>query len=200
VNTLLLQLVMLLYLAGILWLQRRHWALLLFVWQAFGLAFIAIHVAALFNWHAALAALESRQITAVMLALHVPVQIVNETTLLIPDATGWSGLRIGIESSTLIELAVLCGLVLFYPKQTPRQRALRLVIGVVVTYALNLVRLMIIIVMILMWGKPAVILAHDFVGRLVYFTGVVVLYWFLLTKPTVRRVYNVMSESGRLAR
>ncbi len=195
-----IQIAGLIYIAGLLWIQRQRWMLLLYVWKAFGLAFIALNIAVIANWHVALASLESAQITAILNAVHVPVQVIDGTTLLVPDATGWSGLKVGVESSTLIELSVLCGLLLFYPKQTAYQRSFRLLIGIVGTYLLNLLRLFIIIAMILLWGKPAVAIGHALVGRLAYFIGVVLLYWFLMTKPTIRRVHEVMTESGRVLR
>ena len=195
-----IQIAVFVYIAGLLWIQRRRWMLLLYVWKAFGLAFIAINIAVIANWHVMLAALESSQITAILNTFHVPVQVIDNTTLLVPDATGWSGLKVGVESSTLIELSVLCGLLLFYPKQTLAQRSIRLMIGIVGTYLLNLLRLFIIIAMILLWGKPAVAIAHAFVGRLAYFIGVVLLYWFLMTKPTIRSVHDIMTDSGRVER
>jgi exosortase/archaeosortase family protein len=199
-NWSLLSLLTVVYITGLLWFQRRHWSLALYIWQAFGLAFLLIHLAVLLNWHVTLAALEASQIAAIVSAVGVPVQVINDTTLLIPDATGWSGLRIGVESSTLIEIAVLSGLLLFYPKRTSSQRGVSLAIGFFGTYLLNLLRLFIIIAMILLWGKPAVAVAHTLIGRLVYFVGVVLLYWFLMTKPTVRIVYDVIRTSGRLER
>jgi exosortase/archaeosortase family protein len=199
-NWSLLSLLTAVYIVGILWLQRRRWSLALYIWQAFGLAFLLIHLAVLLNWHVTLATLEAAQIAAIVSAFGVPVQVVNDTTLLIPDATGWSGLRIGVESSTLIEIAVLSGLLLFYPKRTSGQRGLSLALGFAGTYLLNLLRLFIIIAMILLWGKPAVAIAHTLVGRLVYFAGVVLLYWFLMTKPTVHIVYDLIRTSGRLGR
>jgi exosortase family protein XrtG len=199
-NVWLLQLLLVIYLLGIVSLQRRHWSLLLYLWSAFGLAFLIIQFAVLQNWHAALASLEASQLTGIMNALGVQLQLVDRTMLMVPDSTGWSGLRIGVESSTLIELSVLAGLLLFYPKQTPRQRSVFLMIGLTGTYVLNLLRLMVIVGMILIWGKPAVPLAHTVVGRLLYFGGVVMLYWFLMTRPTLRTVYDVMKGSGRLQR
>lgn len=196
----LLQILTVIYIAGIAWLQRRHWSLTLYLWSAFGLAFLLIHFAVMQNWDLELASLEAQQLTQLMGAFGIQVQLVDRTMLMVPDATGWSGLRIGVESSTLIELSVLAGLLLFYPKQTARQRGAYLITGIAVTYMLNLLRLIIIIVMILIWGKPAVTLAHTVVGRLVYFGGVVMLYWFLMTKPTLRTVYDTMRQSGRLQR
>lgn len=188
------------YAAGMWWIQRRQWRLALYIWSAFGLAFLLIHAAVLLNGHMWLASLEAQQLKDLMALVGVRLERVDSAVLMVPDATGWSGLRIGIESSTLIELAVFSGLLLFYPKLSGRRRVLSLVAGLGGTYLLNLFRLSLIVLMIMIWGKPAVPLAHAVVGRLVYFGGVVILYWFLLTRPTLSIVNHFIRETGRESR
>lgn len=193
----LLGLLAIVYLGGIKLLLHKQWRLSLYLWGAFGLAFLLIHTALMQNWHTALAAIEAQQLQGLMSVLGVRLELIDHTTLLVPDQTGWSGLKIGVESSTLIEMTVLSGLLLFYPKLSWRRRGLSLMAGLTATYLLNLVRLSLIVVMILVWGKPIVPLAHTVIGRLVYFAGVVSLYWFLLTKPTLSIVRQFIQETGR---
>ncbi len=188
------------YLAGLWWLRRRQWRLSVYIWSGFGLAFLLIHAAVLLNGHVLLASTEARQLKDIMGIFGVHLELVDSTVLMVPDPTGWSGLRIGVESSTLIELAVFSGLLLFYPKLSWRRRSLSMIAGLGGTYLLNLFRLGLIVVMILVWGKPAVPVAHAIVGRLVYFGGVVILYWFLLTKPTLGIVHRFIQETGRVSR
>lgn len=190
----------LVYLAGLFGLGRRRWRLARYIWGAFGLAFLLIHLALLLGWHTALAAAEAGHLQSILALAGIEIQRVETAAILVPDATGWSGLRIGIESSALIEMTVFLGLLLFYPQLPLSSRGRHLIIGLAGTYALNLLRLLVIVGMILIWGKPAVPLAHYVVGRLVFFGGVVILYWYLLTKPTLRIVHELIESSGRAAR
>ncbi len=186
-----------LYLAGLLWLHHKQWILLRYIWSAFGFAFILINLSLLQNWHAALASIEAGHVQAMVAPLGIALQVQGGNLLLVPDPTGWSGLQINIECSTLIELSVLVGLLLFYPRLPFRRRWLYLGLGSGGTYLLNLLRILVIVVLIHTWGKPVVYLAHVIIGRLVYFAGVVALYWFLLTRPTLALVHRSIETTGR---
>jgi exosortase/archaeosortase family protein len=196
----LMQVSVALYLCGFLWMQRQRWQLILYVWGVFGFVFLAIHLVILQEWHIALAGMEALHVQMLLYPIGLQLQVIDATTFLIPDGTGWSALNISIECSTIIELAVFAGLVLFYPKLSMRQRWKYLVIGAAGTYLLNLARILIIVLMIDLWGKPAVPLAHTVVGRTVYFVGVVGLYWYLLTKPTLHIVRRNIETTGRAVR
>jgi exosortase family protein XrtG len=195
-----LQLIAGIYLAGLLWTRQRQWRLLQYVWGAFGFAFLGIHLSLIQGWDVWLSALEVRHVQSLMAPLSIHLQYVDKTTLLIPDSTGWSGLRVGVECSTLIELSVLAGLVLFYPRLALNQRWSYLTIGLLGTYLLNLLRIIVIVMLIWIWGKPIVPFAHAIFGRLLYFVGVVALYWFLLTRPTLKLVHRSIEVSGRAVR
>jgi hypothetical protein len=51
--------------------------------------------------------------------------------------------------------------------------------------------------MVMTLGKPAVPWAHAVVGRLVFFVGIVIVYWRMLTLPTLRVVRRDLEVSGR---
>jgi exosortase/archaeosortase family protein len=195
-----LQLVVLVYLAGLMWFHRHRWAFARYLWGAFGFAFLAIQLSVVMAWHVSLAALETAHVRTLMALVGVHIQIVDDITLLVPDPTGWSGLRFGIECSTLIELSVFGGLMLFYPRLTLSKRWTYLAWGAVCTYGLNLVRICVIVILIGIGGKPIVPVAHAIVGRLVYFFGIVVLYWFLLTQPTLLLIRRSIEITGRAVR
>lgn len=195
-----LQVIAVIYLAGMVWVRQRQWSLFQFVWGAFGFAFLFIHLSLIQGWDSSLSTIEVRNVQSLIGFLGIRLQSVDNTTLLIPDSTGWSGLRVGIECSTLIELSVFAGLVLFYPRLSFNQRWRYLLLGLVGTYLLNLLRITVIVILIWFWGKPMVPFAHAIVGRLIYFVGVVALYWFLLTRPTLRLVHRSIEVSGRAVR
>jgi len=167
---------------------RQGWQLRSFVWGAFGQAYLLLHFALLIGLLDALAALEAQHLQTLSRFFNIDLQIFEATTVLIPENQGWVSMTIGLESSTLIEMAVFSGLIMHYPTFSFKWRLFSLVIGLVMTHLLNLLRLMIIIVLVATWGRDAFIPGHAFVGRIVYFTGVIVLYWYLLTKPTIGRV------------
>jgi exosortase family protein XrtG len=125
------------------------------------------------------------------------LQSLGTAELVVPDPTGWSILSIGIECSTLIEASVFAGLLLFYPRFPASDRLLRLLAGVGATFLINLARLAVIVGMVATLGKAAVPLAHTFVGRMVFFIGIVVVYWRMLTMPTLRLVRRDLEISGR---
>jgi len=188
------------YFGGLVWLHRRKSRLALYLWGAFGFAFLAIQLCLLQGWDVALSAVEAQHIKALVARLGVHLIFLDNVTVLVPDPTGWSSLRFSIECSTLIELSAFCGLMLFYPRLSLRKRWTYLAMGSVGTYLLNLLRIAIIVAMIVVWGKPVVPVAHAVVGRLVYFAGVVVLYWFLLTRPTLALIHRSIETTGRAVR
>jgi len=192
-----LQLLTVVYIAGTLAIYRKRWYLFAYIWAAFGFAFVFIHLSLLQEWNMALAALEASHTEMIMAPLGLTLTFLDDVTLLVPDPTGWSSLRFSIECSTLIELSVFSGLVLFYPRFTLRRRWSYLALGVIGTYLLNLLRVVVIVVLIHIWGKPMVPVAHAVIGRLVYFAGVIALYWFILTKPTLAMVRRSIEVSGR---
>jgi len=195
-----LQLAVPVYVLVLVWIHRRRWPFAQYVWGAFGFAFLAIQLSVIMNWHEALAALEAAHIRTLMGLAGVQIQLADSITLLVPDPTGWSGLRFGIECSTLIELSVFGGLMLFYPRLTLSKRWGYLALGALGTYALNLLRVAVIVALIGIGGKPVVPVAHAIVGRLVYFVGIVALYWFLLTQPTLVMIRRSIEISGRAVR
>lgn len=178
------------YIATVIFSHRRQSRLMLFVTGAFGLAFLIIQFAVMFNIHVRLAELEALQIKTLLSTINVQTNILNGNTLTVPDQSGWVGMIIGVESSTIIEIAVFVGVILFYPKLNLKQRGLSLVVGVVGTYLLNLVRLLIIVASVMLFDRRVFPLAHNIVGRIIYFSGVITLYWYLLTRPTLNIVRN----------
>jgi exosortase family protein XrtG len=195
-----LQVTIAVYVGGLIGLHSRKSHLLLYVWGAFGFAFVAIQLCLLQGWDVALSAAEAQHISTIVSPLGVSLTFLDSVTVLVPDPTGWSSLRFSIECSTLIELCTFVGLMLYYPRLSLRKRWTYLAVGGVGTYLLNLLRVLIIVSMIVVWGKPVVPIAHAVVGRLVYFVGVVALYWFLLTRPTLALVHRSIETTGRAVR
>lgn len=184
---------------GLIALRRTRQGLLAYLWGAFGLAALLVLSAQMGNWNGPVGAVQASTLTFLANALGFPLRTIDSANLVVPDPTGWSIMAIGIECSTVIEAAVFSGLMLFYPRFSAQERLLRLGAGLGATFLINLARLTVIIAMVAILGKPAVPVAHAVVGRLVFFVGVVFVYWRMMTMPTLRIVKRDLEVSGRAA-
>ncbi len=97
-------------------------------------------------------------------------------------------LKLGIECSAVLESSILISLVLFYPLFGAGQKALRITFGLVVTYIINILRLLIIVIVTAKLGSDYIFIAHAGIARAFFFIFELILYWYLLTKPTVKSV------------
>jgi len=185
------------YIVGLLALRRRRHGLIGYLWGAFGLAALLIMAGWVGGWNEPLGAIQANLLEIVWGWFGLAVSTLEGAELVVPDPTGWSVLAIGIECSTLIELSVFAGLLLFYPRFPPAERLRRLFGGLGATVIINLIRLSVIIGMVAALGKPAVPWAHAVVGRLVFFVGIVIVYWRMLTLPTIRFVRRDLEVTGR---
>lgn len=112
----------------------------------------------------------------------------------IPHHQEWTRLSIGIECSGLLELAALMGLGLFYPALPPARRLGVLVAALVLTFAANVVRMLIITGAVAYGGQAWLDIAHIVLGRAVFFGLAIGIYWFAITRPTLRVVYARLRE------
>jgi len=196
-NLELLALVIAVYVGGLLLLRQRRHSLFGYAWSAFGFAVVLILMGQAGGWHESLGNLQANILKAAAGRIAFDLDLLGRSNLIVPDPTGWSVLSIGIECSTLIEASVFTGIMLFYPRFPLQERITRTAIGVVATFMINLVRLAVIVGMIAWLGKPAVPWAHALVGRLVFFLGIIGVYWYMLTMPTLRMVKRDLEVSGR---
>lgn len=113
---------------------------------------------------------------------------------LLQPIQGADVLKLGVECSAILESAVVVALVVFYPLFNWKQKILRALFGLVVTYAINIIRLMIIVLMADRLGSEYIFLAHAGVARIFFFLCEVLLYWYLLTKPTVKSVGDSLTH------
>jgi exosortase family protein XrtG len=188
------------YGAGLVLLRRHRQGLIGYVWAAFGLAGLLVMMGEAGGWNVPLGAVQVQALTWTGNLLGLGLSTLGPGTLVVPDPTGWSVMSVGIECSTLIECSIFIGLVLFYPRFPAGDRFLRLIVGLAATLGVNLVRLSVIVGMVWLLGKPALPWAHAVVARLVFFGGIVVVFWKLLTLPTLQLVRRDLEVSGRAVR
>ncbi len=185
------------YILGLLLVRKQRFGLLGYVWGAFGFAAILILIGQHGNWNRHVGSLQASVLMGVGNWLGLGLTALETATIIVPDPSGWSVLHIGIECSTLIEASVFAGLILYYPRFPSRERLIRFAAGLGATFLLNLARLSVIIGMVMWLGKPAVPWAHAIVGRLVFFFGIVAIYWRMLTMPTLHLIKRDLEVSGR---
>lgn len=185
------------YVVGLIALRRARYGLIAYVWGAFGMAALFILAAQLGRWYEPFGGLQARILAGIGTTFGLGLSTLAPAYLVVPDPTGWSVMAIGVECSMLIEGAVFAGLLLFYPRFPPQERFLRLGAGLGATFLINLARLAVIVTLVVTIGKPAVPVAHAVVGRLIFFVGVVFVYWRMMTMPTLRIVRRDLEVSGR---
>ncbi|HLB49048.1 MAG TPA: hypothetical protein VJL59_18720 [Anaerolineales bacterium] len=188
-----------LYIAGMVMLRKSRFSLIGYLWNAFGFTALGVIIAQVGQWNVALGRIEAATMIGLMGRLGLQIGGPDGASIIMPDPTGWSVLNIGVECSALIEAFIFTGLLLFYPRVPAGQRIERLLIGLAATYLINLVRMAVIIAMIHWLGKEAAPLAHAVVARLIFFVGIVVVYWYLLTLPTLHVVRRELEITGRAA-
>ncbi|MEE8347490.1 MAG: hypothetical protein V3S20_09090 [Dehalococcoidia bacterium] len=114
--------------------------------------------------------------------------------LVVPQSVGWTMLTLGIESSGLLELAAILGLVAFFPGWSAGRRLYMAVAGVSATFLANVIRILFIVTTLHYMGKDTLFLAHTVLGRAVFFVMVILIYWFAFTLPTLRMTAKRMRE------
>jgi exosortase family protein XrtG len=108
--------------------------------------------------------------------------------LVVSQDVGWTMLQVTVESSGLLETGVISGMLLFYPGWSLRRRIIFTICAILATYIANIVRLMVIVLTLHEMGKNSLLISHTIVGRAVFFALVILIYWYLMTRPTLRTV------------
>ena len=100
----------------------------------------------------------------------------------------WTNMTIGIECSGLLEGSALVGLVAFFPAYSLKHKAGIIAVALVATLIANVLRVVIIVGMVAYAGQAWLEFAHVVLGRAVFFALAIGIYWFAITRPTLRVV------------
>jgi len=180
--------------------RHRQW-LFYYLIAAFGLTLQLVFLAEHFALDQLLVNLASFHVNLISKNIfHIPMELMSNGRfqLILTDGSS-SILKLGIECSAILESSIIFSLLIFYPLFSLRQRILRVIFGLVVTYVINIVRLMIIVLMAYKFGPDYIFLAHAGVARVFFFVFELLLYWYLLTKPTVKSVGDSISNHRSIA-
>jgi exosortase family protein XrtG len=180
--------VTILYVFGVSYFRRRRAWLGYYLFASLGLVLIIVFGAQSLGLADKIESLVTYLTSDISSKLGMQTQFLGGGTYMVADKNGWVALRTTIECSALIESAVLLGLVAFYPAFHWRKKIAVLSIGLPLTWATNIVRLLIITAMVSNYGRSAIFLGHAVVGRLFFLIVTVTLYWFILTMPTIKLI------------
>ena len=133
--------------------------------------------------------------------VHVPTRIFEGApgmllVMVITQPIGWTALQIGVESSGVLEMSVFASLVLFYPGWSWQRRGAIALAGIAATWVANVVRMVVITYMLHAMGKEALVLAHMYVGKALFFALTIGIYWYLITRPTLRGLTPIPRRAG----
>jgi exosortase/archaeosortase family protein len=116
--------------------------------------------------------------------------------LIVHQTVGWTAVEIDIECSGLLELTVFTSLLLFFSGFDWRTKAVALPAGLLTTFLMNVVRIVIIVSTIHFGGKGAIYVALALAVWLTYSMYVLVEGLFLLSvRRTLSQVYRVSALS-----
>ncbi len=116
----------------------------------------------------------------------------------VEQTPGWTVVRVDLECSGMLELAAWIGLLLFYPNWRLTKRLGLIVLGAVGIFGANLVRVVAIIAILHWFGKQSIVIAHTFIGRLLFF-GLVMLgmYWYVFSRLTIHSLADRIAARMR---
>lgn len=170
---------------------HRIW-LFFYIWTAVGFTIMAILLL-----RTSPVEYEIEQLTG--LILHYLLAYVDVKTYIFDKAPGtvlvllalensWTCIDIDIECSGLLEACVLMGLLLFYPTLTASKRFWYALFGLFSLFIVNLIRLFTIVMTLNFGGRDTMFIAHTLLGRLVFFVLIIVVYWYIFTRPSLEKV------------
>ncbi|GAP07144.1 exosortase/archaeosortase family protein [Anaerolinea thermolimosa] len=180
---------------GIIWFLRRYriW-LLYYVLGTAGLAYLlTLFLTRFWDMRSPLAGSVAMSVHFLLDLIHIETRVVENApgallVLVLTQRVGWTVLHIGVESSGLLEMIVLSSLISFYPGWPATRRIIRGATGLILTWGANLFRMLIIATLLHFFGKEVLVLAHTFLGKLVFFILTLAIYWALITFPSLRDI------------
>jgi len=189
-------------LAVLFWRANRVWLPYYItgtVGMALALIYVGVEVIPLHEWMQRSTVWMVHQLSWL---LQVPTQTFAEPpgtimVLVISQSVGWTMLQVSVESSGLLEACVLASMLIFYPGWSLRKKLGLISLGLAATFVANLFRMMIITTSLHYLGKESLLLSHIFVGRLVFFALVVLIFWMVITLPTLRTVRQKLDQEAR---
>lgn len=108
--------------------------------------------------------------------------------LFIETMEGAMTLQIDFECSGIVEIMAYLSLLAFFRVYTRNERVILAILGTIGIILANVIRIIVICEMIHFGGTGLYYIAHSLVGRLVFYTLSVLLYFYVFTKPQIIRM------------
>lgn len=96
-------------------------------------------------------------------------------------------LYIDYECSGVIELLAFTALIWFFPLYSATEKLVINILGLIWTFAANIIRLTVICVMIYYFGNNIFFFAHAIFGRIIFYALSIVLYFYVFTRSQVMK-------------
>ncbi len=166
--------------------KQRQW-LLYYLFGAFGFTLMAVLTAEYFGLDQILVNVASYHTYLIAKYLGINLELLSNARLIIQSVGGESViLKLGIECSAILEFSILIGLIFFYPVFRPSQKVLKIFFGLLITYVINIIRMLIIVYITYQYGSDMIYIAHALIARFFFFCAVIILYWYLISRPSVQ--------------
>lgn len=107
--------------------------------------------------------------------------------LFIDTSSGAISLLIDFECSGILEILAFLALLIFFRAYTKYERVVVGILGIIYIILANALRIIVICSIIYIWGADAYSIAHTYVGRLVFYSLSVLLYFYVFTKTQIIR-------------
>lgn len=121
--------------------------------------------------------------------------------LFVENADGPISLYVDFECGGVIEILVFISLIFFFSVYNVREKMLMSFVGGVWIVAANIIRLFSICVIINRFGNESYYMAHTIVGRMIFYTLSIILYFYVFTRAQIRRQrvgeFGYDSETGK---
>ena len=66
--------------------------------------------------------------------------------------------------------------------------------GTAAIFIANIIRMFIVIEVLHYWGKNSIFIAHTIIGRAIFFIIVILIYWYVITRPTLKDVRKKLKD------
>lgn len=111
----------------------------------------------------------------------------SHAILFVENADGPISLYVDFECGGVIEILVFISLISFFAVYSFKEKIAASVIGALWIIAANILRLFSICLIINRFGNESYYVAHTIVGRLIFYTLSIILYFYVFTRAQVRR-------------
>jgi len=107
--------------------------------------------------------------------------------LFIPKSTTTVSLYIDYECSGVIEIMAFTSMLWFFPLYNPLEKVIITLIGALVIFFANILRIFLICVLIYYLGNDVFYFAHTIFGRMIFYFFSVTLYFYVFTRAHIIR-------------